>query len=306
MPIFQIKDKKLIRIKEEKINLEKDLQKLAEENLKTIFGLEFISSEFGIHNFYIDTLAFDPETRSFVIIEYKKDKTLSVVDQGFNYLSLMLNNKSDFILEHNEKNKENLRRGSVDWSQSRVLFIAPSFTPYQRGAIGFKDLPIELWEVAIYENNLVLFNQLKSPEAKESIKTVTKGKVVATVSNEIKEYTIEDHYRKSSPKTKELLDKLREKILAIDENVKEKPVKYYIGYKLNWYNFVSIHVYKSKLKIHVRKQKIKKDIEKRFKKVSASYKWGRTPLWWIDISREEDLGYILGVIKESYESAPDK
>lgn len=306
MPIFQIKNKKLFQVKEKKFDLEKDLQGLTEENLETIFGLEFISSEFGIHNFYIDTLAFDPETRSFVIIEYKKDSSFSVVDQGLNYLSLMLNNKSDFILEYNEKRKKNLKRGNVDWSQSRVLFIAPSFTPHQRGAIGFKDLPIELWEVEIYENNLILFNQLKSPEAKESIKTVTKGKAVATVSREVKEYTIEEHYKKASPKIKELLGKLREKILAIDENIKEKPVMYYVGYKVNWYNFASIHVYKERLKIEVRKQTLEKDKEKKFTRYPSSYGYGKTPLWWAYILNEAELNYFLEVIKESYEAAPDR
>ncbi len=306
MPIFQIKNKKLSQVKEKKFDFEKDLQKLTEENLEIIFGLEFISSEFGIHNFYIDTLAFDSETRSFVVIEYKRDQSFSVVDQGLNYLSLMLNNKSDFILEYNEKKKKNLKRGDVDWSQSRVLFVAPSFTPHQRGAIGFKDLPIELWEVEIFEDNLILFNQLKSPEAKESIKTVTKGKAVATVSREVREYTIEDHRKKASPKIRELFEKLREKIFSIDENIKEKPVKFYIGYKFNWYNFASIHVYQNKLRIYVRKKKLKSDKEKLFKRVPASYEWGKTPLWWIDVLKEEKINYILEIVKESCEVAPDR
>lgn len=32
-----------------------------------------------------------------MIIEYKRDKNFSVIDQGYAYLSLMLNNKADFI-----------------------------------------------------------------------------------------------------------------------------------------------------------------------------------------------------------------
>src|SRR5690606_32341252 len=118
----------------------------------TIFGLDFVRSEFPIGNFRIDTLAFDKDTSSFVIIEYKRDKNFSVVDQGYAYLSLMLNNKADFILEYNENNKNTLRRDAVDWSQSRVIFISPSFTTYQKEAINFKDLPIELWEVKRYSN----------------------------------------------------------------------------------------------------------------------------------------------------------
>ena len=81
---------------------------------------------------------------------------------------------------------------------------------------------------------------------------------------------------------------------------------YYIGYKVNWYNFVSIHVYKDNLKIEVRKQKLEKDKEKRFKKYPDSYGYGKTPLWWTYISKDRELDYVLEVIKESYEAAPDK
>ena len=68
--------------------------------------LDFISSEFSLNNFRIDTLALDKESKSFVIIEFKRDKNFSVVDQGYAYLSLMLNNKADFILEYNENKKK--------------------------------------------------------------------------------------------------------------------------------------------------------------------------------------------------------
>lgn len=143
MPIFQSKKGNLLRIKEIKIQYEKDLQKITEDNLLDIFGLKFVSSEFALNSFRLDTLAFDEDANSFVIIEYKRDKSFSVIDQGFSYLSLMLNNKADFILEFNEKMNKNLQRDSVDWSQSRVLFLAHSFTDYQKNSINFKNLPIE-------------------------------------------------------------------------------------------------------------------------------------------------------------------
>ena len=136
MPIYQNRKGGLNLIKEVKIAYEKDLQELTENNLSNIFGLKFISSEFILGNFRLDTLAFDEDTKSFVIIEYKRDKSFSVIDQGFSYLSLMLNNKADFILEYNEKNNDNLQRGSIDWSQSRVLFLANSFASIQHKSVG--------------------------------------------------------------------------------------------------------------------------------------------------------------------------
>ena len=147
MAFFKINKNSLTSINEEQFKLEKEIQSLTEENMSIIFGLDFVKSEFSLNNFRIDSLAFDKKSNSFVIIEYKRAKSFSVVDQGYAYLSLMLNNKADFILEYNENTEHTLKRNDIDWSQSRVMFISPSFTTYQREAINFKDLPIELWEI---------------------------------------------------------------------------------------------------------------------------------------------------------------
>lgn len=313
MPIFQIKNKKFIKIKEKRFDYEKDLQKLVEQNLEEVFGLEFISGrltkQFVLKGLEIDTLAIDPQIKSFVVIEYKKDKSFSIIDQGYAYLALLLNNKAEFVLRYNENRGKNFKKSDIDWSQSRIIFIAREFTPHQKGAIGFRDLPIELWEVQSMEGNLISFSQIKPAEMQESIVKVTPSPIIKEVSQEVKTYTLEDHYRKTLPKTRLLLDNLRKRIFSLDENIKEKPVKLYLGYKLSWYNFVSIHAYKKKLKIYVRKEKLKKDREKKFEKVPVTWKWGKTPLWRINIPKDiknKDLDYIMEVIKESYEAAPDR
>jgi hypothetical protein len=174
MPIYNI-TKELTIVKESPFKLEKDMQKLVEANLSHLLHLQFIRSEFTINNFRIDTLAFDKENKLFIIIEFKKDKNFSVIDQGYAYLSLMLNNKADFILEFNETQQETLKRNDVEWSQSKVVFVSPSFTNYQREAINFKDLPIELWEIKKYENNTILFDQIQKTKATESIKTISRS-----------------------------------------------------------------------------------------------------------------------------------
>lgn len=73
MALFKIENNdNLEQIKELPFKLEKEIQDLTEKNIKTIFGLEFVRSEFGLNNFRIDTLAFDKDSASFVIIEYKR------------------------------------------------------------------------------------------------------------------------------------------------------------------------------------------------------------------------------------------
>ena len=102
MPLFSIKSDRLERVKEVPFTSErKDIQRTTESSLKDVFGFEFVKSELQLGNLRIDTLAFDNENRSFVIIEYKIDQSFSVIDQGYAYLGLLLNNKADFILEYN-------------------------------------------------------------------------------------------------------------------------------------------------------------------------------------------------------------
>ena len=112
MPLFNSNSKLEIlnQIKEIPFQLERQIQHLVEANLNTLLGLEFVKSEFtisgSVQRLRIDTLAFDRKNKAFVIIEYKQDKNFSVVDQGYAYLSAMLNNKADFILEYNDARNE--------------------------------------------------------------------------------------------------------------------------------------------------------------------------------------------------------
>jgi hypothetical protein len=64
----------------------------------------------------------------------------------------MLNNKADFILLLQDNKKKAYKKDDIDWSQSKVIFIADAFTRYQQESINFKDLPIELWEMKQFSN----------------------------------------------------------------------------------------------------------------------------------------------------------
>jgi hypothetical protein len=140
---------------------------LVEENVTELFGLQFVSSEFSVSDFRLDSLCFDEENNSFVVIEYKRGSNYSVIDQGYSYLSVMLNNKADFILEYNERMSAQLKRSDINWSGSRVIFISPAFNQYQKNSVNFKDVPFELWEIKRFQGNLLTFEQHK-PSSKES------------------------------------------------------------------------------------------------------------------------------------------
>ncbi len=301
--LFKKVNNKLELVKEFSFDLEKDIQTLAEKNLSEIFGLKFIATEFALNNLRIDTLAFDDESKSFVIIEYKKDRNISVIDQGYAYLSLALNNKADFILHYNETQKDSLKKDQVDWSQTRVIFVARSYTKHQKQAINFNDLPIELWKVAKYSGNIIEFDQLVSPETSESIKTLSKTSgIVQKVSKEVKKYTIDDHFKKGWEKSKELFDKIRENILEVYPNLEESPQKYYIGYKMDSRVLFEFKSQRNKLNLILNRVQPKdfKDPKKTLLYIKNSYKYYHKHQTEFSIKNEDDLEYALFLIKQIY------
>ncbi len=299
MALFNINNQnKLELIKELPFKLEKDIQNLTEQNMKSIFGLEFVRSEFSLNNFRIDTLAFDREASSFVIIEYKRDKNFSVIDQGYAYLSLMLNNKADFILEFNENSKEALKRNNIDWSQSRVIFISPNFTTYQKEAINFKDLPIELWEVKRYNNKTISYNKIQTSGSQESIKTISRqDEAIEKVTKEIRVFTEQEHLEKASEEIKELYEKLKNAILNLD-SLEVKPKKLYIAFVASS-NVVDVHIQRNQIKMWLNLQKGELDDPKGIcRDVSQTGHWGNGD-YEIAIQTDEDLEYILSLIKQA-------
>jgi len=302
MPIYKQNGNKLISIKEKKIDLEKTVQSVTENNLLEVFGLNFICSEFPLNSLRIDTLAFNEELKSFVIIEYKKDRSFSVIDQGYAYLALLLNNKADFVLEYNEKCKKNLRKDEIDWSQSKVIFVANTFTKYQQEAMGFQDLPIELWEVKQYEDNLLLFNQLRASEKSESIKTVAKGENVEVVSREIKQYSVDDHFRPQWNESKAIFEILSQRVLDIDPKFEMYAVKSYIGFKINEKVIFSVRPQTNLVRIELYRVEPKdlNDPEKRTVYQKRSFEFYNKHVSEYDIKTEDEVDYAVMLIKQVY------
>ena len=300
MSLYNLVNDSLNYIKEEPFKLEKEIQTLCENNLDRLLNCELVKSEFCVENFRLDSLGFDKSTSSFVIIEYKRDKNFSVIDQGYAYLSLMLNHKSDFILEYNETTGKNIRRSDVDWTQSKVVFIAPSFTTYQIEAIGFKDLPIELYEIKKYSNKTVSFTQIINKESKESIKTISKtNDQLEAVNKEIKVYTEQENIEFGTQEIQELYEKLKNMILNIADDITIKPRKLYIAY-IRKTNFCDINVQKNQIKIWLNIEKGKlSDSKEIVRDVSKIGHHGNGD-YEITINSDSDIEYVVSLIRQSY------
>lgn len=300
MQIYQSQEKKLVELTEDPFRLEKEIQTLFESNLYSFTGLEFIKSEFTIKSNRIDTLAFDPESQAFVIIEYKRERNYSVIDQGVSYLNLMLEYKADFIVEYNECQSKHLKRQDVDWSQSRIVFVSPSFTDFQKQSTNFKDLGIELWEIKRYQGGIVLVNPLQKAKSAPSIKQVQKieSEDIKKIAKEIQQYDEDFHLADKSDDIKELYERFRDAILNLAPDLEINAKKLYIAFKKSKRNNVYIEVQKKILRLTLNAKIGSLDDPKGLlRDVSTIGHWGVGD-YQTDVSDTENLEYILSLIKQ--------
>lgn len=298
MSLYQINSNNLEPIKKVNFKYEKDLQKLTEKNLDKLFNLQFVETEFSVDNLRIDTLAYNKETNSFVIIEYKRDKNYSVIDQGYSYLSVLLNNKAEFVLKYNENLNVNLKKADVDWSQTIVMFIAPSFTQYQLKSVEFNDLAFELWEVSKFNNDTILFDKVNVSENKASINTLNPKNT--KVTKEIKKYKESRHLRKKSKKVKEIYKTIKENINEYND-VEIIVLKHYFAVKLNKKNVCEIALLKNYLTIWIDLDfdRINDPLDK-VSDVSEVGHWG-TGNSKIQINEIDEVPYFMELFKQSYD-----
>ena len=288
----------LAEVVEKPFKLERDLQTLVEKNLKRLMELVVVRSEFSIRNGRIDTLAYDEQNKAFIIVEYKRDKNYSVIDQGFMYLSLMLENKAEFIVEYNERLGKAMKRDDVDWSQSRVVFVAPSFSDVQTQSANFKDLPIDLWEVAQYANSIVLVRQVQKSKSAASFKTIaTRNPEIKQIVEEIKVASEDEHTAYASETIAELYQKFRSAILNLSDGIVVKPQKIYIAFKKKT-NIVDIELQKNALKIFINASiGTLNDAKGLTKDVSKIGHYGNGD-YEIKVTDDTELEYIMSLIKQ--------
>lgn len=301
MQIFHKEKKELRVLKEVTFKLEKDIQNLFEDNLNDMIDLQMIKSEFIIKSNRIDTLAFDAESKSFVIIEYKRNQNYSVVDQGVSYLNLMLEYKADFIVEYNETQKENLKRSDVDWSQSKIIFVSPSFTDFQKQSSNFKDLAIELWEVKQFENDIVVINPIKKSKSAPSIKQIQQNanSDISKVAKEIVVYTEEDHLQNRSDDIRELYESFKDSLLLLSSEIEVHPKKWYIAFKTKK-NIADIELQNGGLKLWINLKKGQLDDPKKLMRdVSVLKGHNGNGDYELAIKDTNNMEYIMSLIKQA-------
>ena len=251
MPLFKIEGKTLILEKPTNFKLEKEIQTLIEENIQTVFNCRFVASEFSTGNEHagrIDSLGLSEDNNP-VILEYKKVESSELVNQSLYYLSWIKDHKGDFQIAVNKAIGKDIE---VDWSDIRVICIAPGYKKFDLHAVQMMGANIELWQYRLYENSSLYFEEIfrrstalvntqvneqnKNPTMVEAGKKAAQARLINT-------YSLDEHLESVDQNIKQLFSDARDFILSIDESVEETPKKYYISYKISQ-NFACIEIKK--------------------------------------------------------------
>lgn len=292
MAIFKISGQKVEKLKIKKFKNEKELQELFEENLEEIFGIRFLVSEFTItRGGRIDTLGLD-EDGSPVIIEYKENEKDNVINQGLFYLDWLVDHKGDFEILVQKKLGSKVK---VNWDFPRLVLVAQSYNEYDKYAVNRISENIELKKYILYDNNVIFIENVVLPNRKAETKKAKKTSIV------YKEYITEDHLSGKSDKVKELYKELHERIVKLDDKIKEKVLKFYIAYELDR-NFAEVVIQSNGLWVHVDiRREEAEDPENKLIDVSDKGHWATGDLK-MRVENLKDIEYCVNIIKQSYES----
>jgi predicted transport protein len=143
---------------------------------------------------------------------------------------------------------------------------------------------------------------------RKKVKISMSGIVIKTKQDKDKQeklqktFSIEDHLKKSDEKTKKLFYKLREKIVALDENIREEPKKQYIAYKVST-NFADVILYRSEIRItlNVKTGQLidPQNITTDFTKPKKGH-WGNGD-YEVKLEDDKELDAVFELVKQSYD-----
>lgn len=226
MDLYTLRDGRLTTIPLSPFAFEKELQKLIEGNSDVLFGVEFIKSEMTVGENRIDTLCFDLKTKSFVIIEYKRGRNRSILEQGWTYLSLLRKRPADFILSYHQTKNASIQKDDVNWNKSRLIFVSTDFTKKQMTATEDMD-EVELWKVLRYSGDILGLMNVHDPNRRES-----PGNNVSAPRRPEVEVFGEEHHKKPNlrPGVWDVYERLRDRVLAW-EGVEMSSNKHWITFR---------------------------------------------------------------------------
>ena len=295
--LFKIDGSSVIEQHETSYKFEKNLQAVIEKNMKQMFNITFLYHEYTVRgddgqDGRMDSIGID-ENNCPVIFEYKKVENENVINQGLFYLDWLLNHKNDFYVLVQKVLGEKKAK-EIEWSNPRVICIAPDFSKYDGRAINLMPQNIELIKWKLFNNDLLMFEYFK-----KSNKTVSPKN---TTSDVVPNPTFADKLVNASQKAKDLLESLDQYLIeGISDDITSSELKHYRAYK-RMKNFACVVIEKEKVLLFLSINPKKYTVEEGFSRDMSNKGHYGTGDFGITIKDNKDLEKSKYYIKEAYES----
>jgi predicted transport protein len=307
MPLFTVAKATLQQVAQSKFTSEKMLQSLVEKNLDTVFKCRLVATEFSTgaqHAGRIDTLALSEDDNP-VIIEYKVVESSDLVNQSLFYLSWIQDHRGDFEIAAQKALGPQVQ---VDWSDVRVICIAPNYRKYDLHAVRMMGANIELWTYRLFTNDVLYFEEVlqKSDTSVAPVAPVGKNPVMvaagkkAAAARATGSYTFDQHIDGKPEAMRELAVGVSDFITSLDPSIEVSPKKFYVAFKTSQ-NIVCMEVKQQRvllyLKLNPKVTSGPKDISR---DVSDVGHYGTGDLE-ISIKSQSDLEAAKPFVQQAYE-----
>lgn len=272
---FKINGKKLTKLEENKskIKIEKDIQNLVEINISHIFqNVILIESEFILEGLRMDSLCYDLNSNSFLIIEYKNVKNRSVIDQAFSYIHLLESNKHEVTLKLNKKLKKNKDVLEINWDNTKTVIISREFTNHQIHSSQKLSATVSLITFNVMDDVLIFDSPSNNEDGVNNESSVTKVSAIKEIKKKgkmEKSYPAYFKRQRVTPRGRKLFSELKTKLkkLSLKDEVWVNYIKFLTKdgqevlhvsgsyFPLNDYE-LSIHYH------HIKNSNLKKELKK--------------------------------------------
>jgi predicted transport protein len=293
MPVFRSAAGKATQLAPVAFKHEKELQRFVEENLEVLLGIRLVATEFSTgekHGGRIDSLGLD-EAGNPVILEYKWDKSDSVVNQGLFYLDWLVDHKGDFVVAAQKALGSGI---DVDWQSPRLIIVASSYTKFDPYAVNQLNVNIELLHYQQYADDVFVLETINEPlSAKPSKKPPPNAKQKATEAT----YSLENHLARTTKAAQDAFMELRDLILALDGVVEKVNQKSQITYRTTK-SFAACAFIKTLVQVQFKGGGQISDPEHRAKDIT-SYQWGYR--WMCELKGSTDVPAVFELVRSAYE-----
>lgn len=175
-----------------------------------------------------------------------------------------------------------------------MICVAESYNKFDTDTVEVIPLRIELFKYRYYEGDIFSLEPINTNEKF----SITAQPVTSNIVSEIQEPTIEGLRSKASTGVQQLFDAFRERVMAIDKAVTEKPTQFYVAYRMSG-NFAEVHIGKNQLKIHLRPIDYN-DPKHMVDQIPAGYNWTMDRR--VYLNAIDDLDYVIGIVEQSYQN----